>query len=159
MKLQKHSTNLGVSMFEMIVAVFIVAIILTAIASLSTTSIRNNTFSVNKNRASSYAQEGVEWLRGLRDQSFANLSSKSGIFPDGQTWCINSLETSLDDQGTCNSGEYITGTNFVREVRIIQDEDGDSNSLDTNITVRWIDGQGEHTVNVYTTFTNWAFLQ
>ena len=75
---KKKITNFGQSLFEVVFAVAIAAMILVGIVSLATTSTRNSIFSRNNSQATKYAQEVVEWLREERDKDWINLSSHIG---------------------------------------------------------------------------------
>lgn len=145
----------GVSMFELIIAVFIVTIILTSVAVLATSAIRNNTFATNKTRANNYAQEGMDWLRGLRDGSYSDFASKASDL--GTTWCIDTLGSGLTAQGNCLSTQVIPGTTFIREAKLTSDV-ADPDSIEAVVSVSWNDAQGVHSVKVVTSFTNWTFL-
>jgi Tfp pilus assembly protein PilW len=51
----------GQSMFELVVAIAISALVIVTIVSLTTISIRNSNFSKNKSLASTYAQQATEY--------------------------------------------------------------------------------------------------
>lgn len=145
----------GVSMFELIIAVFIITIILTSVAVLATSAIRNNTFATNKTRANNYAQEGMDWLRGLRDNSYSSFASKANDL--GMTWCIDTLGADLVTQGNCLASQVIPNTTFIREAKLTSDV-SDPDSIEAVVSVSWNDAQGVHSVKVISSFTNWTFL-
>ena len=65
--------NEGQSLYELVVAIAIMALFAMAVVSLATSSIQNSTYSKNQSLASSYAQEATEWLRGQRDANINNF--------------------------------------------------------------------------------------
>ena len=67
----------GQSLFELVVAIAISALIIVAMVSLAVNSIQNSNFAKNKALASSYAQEAMEWLRGQRDSGVDAFISKA----------------------------------------------------------------------------------
>src|SRR3989304_1422306 len=94
----------GQSMFELLVAVFVIALTLTALVGLVSTSISNTNFSRERTLASKYTQEAVEWLRQERDISWAAFITQAGVR------CLGSLSWS--------SGCAISGTAFSRQVTL-----------------------------------------
>ncbi len=157
----RFNSESGVSMFEMIIAIFIVAIVVTSIATLSTVAIRNNTFAVNKTRANNFAQQGMDLLRSERDKSFANFKLKADLL--GKTWCIDDLVGGLDNQDLCSGTEFVTSdgttlgedTIFIREAILAT---LDPAVVNAKVRVSWQDGQGVHVINLDTDFTNWSKL-
>jgi Tfp pilus assembly protein PilV len=119
----------GQSMFEVIFAIGIAAIVLIALVAVSTASLRNSTFSKDNARASKLAQECVEYLRELRDEDWA-LLPPTGNYSGGE----------------CNNQDY-----FDRWAQISKGGD----SADVVVFVEWTDGTGTHQVRVDTKLTNW----
>lgn len=131
----------GQSLFEVILAIGITALVLVGALSLSTTSLRNSTFSKNDTIATKYAQVGTEWLREQRDEDFANLTSRVGGIR-----CI-SEPPAWGGNGLCSIGD-----GFARGVTLSLVSPNEVNAL---VVVQWSDGQGTHEVRSATTFTNW----
>lgn len=98
--------------------------------------------------ASEYAQEATEWVRSQRDESWLNLTANIG-----STKCIgNSPGFVWSASGPCTIG----GTIFSRGVTLSYDSaDPTNNTIIAVVTVAWTDGQGTHTVNSPTVYTNW----
>ena len=144
------STNSGQSLFEVVVAVGLSALILVGIASLSSASVRNSGYSRNNAQATKYAQEALEWLRSQRDAGWNNLLDHSN--DTGKVHCINTLPPSAWDVIVCQ--DMISGTTFSRTVTLTTDS-SDSNKIDAFVTVSWTDAQGTHNVKSQTRFTNW----
>ncbi|MCX6704345.1 MAG: prepilin-type N-terminal cleavage/methylation domain-containing protein [Candidatus Woesebacteria bacterium] len=145
----------GQSLFELVVAIAISALMVVAMVSLATNSIKNSNFAKNKALASTYAQQATEWLRGQRD-------SDIGIFIVNVTdntvskRCLNNLTWTI---AACASGSTITNTPFQRDVifNITYDVINGVNKeiLNADITVSWTDSGGLHKVVSATSFSDW----
>ena len=158
MRVKKQLSNKnGQSLFEVLIALTVMVLVIVAIVSLSTTSIRNTDYSKNKSSANQYAQEAVEWLRQRRDEDWDTFFSQaeSGA---GRIWCLSSNLETPDwpaGAGSCqvdNSSDYISDTIFLREITLTQTE---SNIVDADVRVEWNDGRGNHLVSLMTVFTDW----
>jgi Tfp pilus assembly protein PilV len=157
----------GQSLFEVLFAVAIAAIILVGVVSLSTTSIRNTSYSNNNALATKYAQEAVEWLRGQRDEGFSIFQNHAA---DSTIYCLDASPFSWGNTGACSGSEFITGTFFLRSVAFVCYKtdptdptsfvsevcsDVDVNNIESTVEVKWTDTQGEHEVRTVTRFTDW----
>ena len=81
--------NKGQSMFEVVIALFIIAMIIVGVVSLTTVSVSNSFFK-NKTLAGKYSQEAIEWLRSQTKADFTTFkTSASG------TRCLKTLAFSL----------------------------------------------------------------
>lgn len=154
------SANLerGQSLFEIVVALAISALIIITVVSLVTVSIKSSTFSKNQTLAASYAQEVTEWLRGQRDTNIATFITRAGTDVSPKYWCMPDL--GFDTNRHCSKTDpvdKITQTMFVREVKIAWHTDITSGKMiiKAEVTVTWTDSLGTHTFNSATTFTDW----
>lgn len=143
----------GQSLFELVVAIAISALIIVTIVSLVSNSLRNATFSRNSNQAAAYAQQTAEWLRTQRDSDIttflANVATPTYCFPALPTqspWVIT---------GACTADEIIAGTSFYREVRFNTTLVGGKTVVEADIVVYWTDAQGLHQVTSANNFTDW----
>lgn len=145
----KKTNNQGQSFIELIAALLIVSFVLVALVTLVTKSIANTAFSRNKALATSYTQQGIEWLRGERDKDWATFYAKTA-----NPWCIVSLNWASNGshQGSCSAANTIPGTPFIRTITFIRTN---SSTVDATIMVSWSDGNGTHQSVSTTTFTNW----
>jgi hypothetical protein len=135
--------NRGQSMFELLVAVFVVGITLVALVALAARSIGNTTFSRERTQVSKYTQEAAEWLRAERDAGWGVFRARAN--GGSMSYCLPSLSWTVG----CTP---IAGTNFSREVEITEE------SLETvraDVVVSWSDSSGAHESRVTTYFTNW----
>lgn len=154
----------GQSLFEVIFALGIASIVLVAIVALSSSSVRNSTYSKNSIEATQLAQQATEWLRGQRDKcwdtqttpsctGFVTRSNASGI-----TWCIPDLTTWPASSGPCTASQQVTGTIFTRSVVLTsRDLDGNTvtDAVDADVIVSWTDPQGTHDSKNHARFTDW----
>lgn len=134
----------GQSLFEVIFAIGVAALVLVGITSLSAKGVRNSSFSKNNAQATKYAQEATEWLREQRDTSWSNFVSHAS----GNPICLGSSPPSWS--GPCK----ITGTPFERRVTLTRDA-ANTNIIHAVVEVSWNDDQGFHSSRTVTTFTNW----
>lgn len=137
----------GQSLFEVVLALAVAALIIIAIVALATISIRNASFSRNQSLATRHAQEAIEWLRGQRDEGWDTFAIRALTSP----WCLKSLSWP-GAVGGCGSSDFIPDTIFKREISFII---LDASSIDTEVKVSWQDTQGLHETKTLTTFTDW----
>jgi Tfp pilus assembly protein PilV len=138
----------GQSLFEVVLALAVAALIIIAIVALATISIRNASFSRNQSLATRHAQEAIEWLRGQRDEGWDVFAARALTSP----WCLKSLSWTDAIIGECGSSDFISDTIFKREISFII---LDASSIDTEVKVSWQDTQGLHETKTLTTFTDW----
>ena len=146
--MRKINLEGGQSLFEVVVAVGVFALVIAAIVGLSTSSIRNTTFSRNNSLATRYSQEAVEWLRTQRDTDWVSFHAKAISVPP--TYCLKEL--SWADIGDCGALDAIPETSLFRQVDF---SDVTATSVTATITTYWTDSQGLHQVEVSTEFTDW----
>lgn len=155
LKSQISFTQSGQSLFEVIVALGITALVLIGAASLSTTSVRNSTFSKNDSVATKFAQEGSEFLREQRDggwDSFkTNYTDKSCLGASYSTSdCAIDNAYSRSISFTCFFIDPLSPTPAVKACA-----DTTVNMIYAKLIVSWSDGQGTHEVRNITTLTRW----
>ena len=150
----KNKFNIkGQSLYEVVIAFFMMSVIIVGVVILATNSITNSSFSKNKTLASRYAQEATEWLRGQRDAGMDEFIAK--IIPpvETYTYCLDTL--SWSNTGTCSNSEFITGsTIFKREVVLRKIIYSGKNIIEVDISVIWDDSKGEHEVRSVTNFSD-----
>jgi len=138
----------GQSMFEVVLALFIITMIIVAVVILSTNSISNSLFSRSQNQGSRYSQEAVEWLRSQREQN----SSDFVVFAATPTYCLDSL--SFTNIGSCGSTEYITSTIFVRQLNFSQSISFGKRIVTATVVTYWQDAKGYHEARSVTEFSD-----
>lgn len=135
----------GQSLVEVVVAVGVVILLVTGLIVGTTTSLKGSEFSTYKSRALKYTQEAMEVIRNMRDQSWASLAAKSGV------WCLDKTGIWSQAQGaTCSVN--IDGF-FTRSVTFTWD--GVNNRMKVDVEVTWEDSGGTHTSTLTTYFTQW----
>lgn len=139
----------GQSLFEVVVALAVITLIIVAIVSLASNSIRNSDFSRDKTLATRYSQEASEWLRGQRDTNFTTFANNALT----TTWCFQTLTwTSV---GPCGVSQVISGTQFRREGYFNTSQLGGKTVIQATVRVYWSDATGDHEVRNSTNLTDW----
>ncbi len=148
-KFKIQSSNCqGQSLFEVVVAIAISALIIVGIVAMTTNSIQNSSFSKNKTLAATYVQEASEWLRGQRDNDMTTFTSHI-ITP---TWCLQDLSWNLP--GSCGENNKITETQFIRQAVFTVTTENGKNFIESNVTVSWTDPKGIHQVSSSTNLSD-----
>lgn len=153
-------SNLGQSLFEVIVALGIVALVIIALISLSSSSVSNTSFSKNQTLASRYAQEAIEWVRGQRDSGWNAFNTWVNAAPLTSERCLPTLATS-PVIGACQQsvpGHYVSGTPFRRSIKFTDDSAGlGANQVAylVEVTIRWEEKGTTREVKSTTQLTNW----
>lgn len=149
------SDRKGSSLFELVVAVGIMGLILVALASLATLSVKNANQARNEAQAARLGQELIEWLRNERDQNWNTFISNA---TSSQQRCMPVTSWTQSFAGPCTSDNLISNS-FKREVSFYNlfdtNSDGSVDTVDINITVSWSDKQGVHETKNITRFTHW----
>lgn len=145
----KKELKSGQSMFELLVAVFVIALSLTAVVSLVTTSIGNTTFSRDRSVAAKSTQEAVEWLRAERDADWGVFRTRGSA--GGSRYCLPDLSWH-SGQGTCSP---MSGTALRREVLLFYNAATDPDSVEARVVTSWSDSTGTHESRITTYLTNW----
>ncbi|MBI4029222.1 MAG: prepilin-type N-terminal cleavage/methylation domain-containing protein [Candidatus Blackburnbacteria bacterium] len=135
----------GQALLELIVVLLVLGLMITAVVSVVTNSVRNARFAKDQAQASRFAQEGLEWIRAQRDTGWTNFQSKTD-----RTYCMQTLSWAL--QSNCTSTQTISGTGFVRNSTLAT---VDSNTVSVDVKVSWNDSMGSHQARQSTYLTNW----
>jgi len=138
----------GQSLFEVVLALGLATLIIVAIVSLATSSIRNTSFSRDKTIATRHAQEATEWLRGQRDEDW-------DIFSTNVVFCPTPPHVQCFDEliwGDCGSSTELIDNRFTREFSFPSVA---ADSISAEIKVSWSDSQGLHEVRSSTILTDW----
>ncbi len=140
-----HRSNRGQSLFEVVVAIAMSALIITAIVSVASNSIQNSSFSRDKSVAATYVDQTTEWLRDQRDNDRTGFYNR--FKPHGDinpaTYCLKNLNWLTERD--CTAAETIDGK-FTRSGTFYVD-DADVAGKDRivyTITVTWTDSKGDH---------------
>jgi type II secretory pathway pseudopilin PulG len=159
---KQQNFEAGQSLFELVVAVAVSALIISALVSLATLSIGNSIFSRNKALAANYAQEATEWLRGQRDNNadtFFDKALKNTNQPGGG-YCLASL-TSLaslklvSNIATSTNCSLTENSTFTRYVILTSSNQSGKTVVRADVVVSWSDARGFHEITSATNFTDW----
>ncbi len=144
---KKPNTENGQSLFEVVVAIALSALIVTGIVAMGANSIQNSSYSRDKTLASNYVQEALEWVRQERDQNMDVFLAKA---VPGTTYCLNSLEWPKSAI-KCSNGSVIADTKFSREI-IFPSCDGvcPTRVVEIKVIVYWNDSKGYHESSSFT---------
>lgn len=129
----------GQSLFEVVFALAISALIIITIVSLANKSLGNTNNSTDRALATRYAQQMTECLREKRDTSWdefvtlANTSCNSFTLPSQFTSKTITFTCSPSNCSSPNSVDTVTA----------------------DIEITWQDGTGKHQVRSITRFTEW----
>jgi type II secretory pathway pseudopilin PulG len=147
----------GQSLFELVVAIGISALIIVVLVSLVGNALQNAAFARNETLAGNYAQQATEWLRGQRDSDTNTFEMHvSSSFDVAR--CFNVLVWN-GPVAACGLNETITDTPFVRQILFTSKNvliDGVTKTIvEAEVTVSWTDSKGFHEVTNATDFSDW----
>jgi Tfp pilus assembly protein FimT len=144
----------GQSLFELVIAIGISALIIVVLVSLVSKTLANASFSKNETLAGRYAQAATEWLRGQRDNRIDTFMTNR-LTPD---WCLKDsvlTDASWSKNGVCNANDFITGTPFIRQVSFSSKLVSAKTIVQADVKVSWTDSTGVHIVTSATQFSDW----
>lgn len=129
-------------MVEVILAIAVAVIGVLGLVSLSTKSVSNSGFSKRQSVATSYAIQGMEWVRGRRDvEDWTIFSSRSG------TYCLSDTTITTWNNSAC---PVIPGTEFTRLAVLTTPVAG---QLSVDVRVAWTEGGRSEVANQVSIFT------
>lgn len=144
----------GSTLLELVIAIGIATVVITAIMVLATGSVRNSSFAKNKTEATRFSQETLEWARSEKEKNWFTFFSKSG---NGAVWCLPTLSWP-GNSGQCTSDQFISGTTiFKRELTLTNkdlDSDSEEDEVEAVAVVYWEDGGRTHKASSTTQFAN-----
>jgi Tfp pilus assembly protein PilV len=140
----------GQSMFEVVLALFIITMIIVAVVILSTNSIANSLFSRSKTQASRYSQEAVEWLRNERETNSEDFITAT----NNSVYCLNTNPPDFSKTGACSSTELISGTIFKRQVTFTTSDVFSKSIINATVVTSWNDPKGYHEARAVTEFSD-----
>ena len=152
----------GFSLLEIVIVVFIVAIGLVGVISLTTQNLQAQTVNENKLIASGLAQEGVELARNWRDNNWLDSvdwkTGMAGTFSAdylSNKYSVTGLNDNLARLKINASGFYETnsGTNSIFSRVITITDQGDY--LNVVCTVRWLSVNSANTYVAETQLYGW----
>lgn len=144
-----NASQQGQTLLELVIAIGVVAIIITGLVIAATSSLRYGQESRLRSTAVKYAQEGLELARQIRDtQSSDTFLSYSGI--GTQVWCLDHAATWTKDTGT-GCPPIATGSPFVRSVTFTWNNP----IMSVTSKVSWSLGDTQTSTQLQTYLTQW----
>lgn len=147
MKSAKFIFGKGQSLFEVVVAISISALMVTGIVILASNSIQNSSYSRDKTLASTYAQQATEWLRKERDQNYEVFASKALYERSIDIYyCLDDLSWP-NSPGWCSEGSFVEGSSiFTRVIKFPSCNPCNPDLVEAEVDVYWDDSKGNHNV-------------
>lgn len=148
----KRKNILGQSLFEVVLALGLITLIMTAVVGVASLSIVNSSYAKNKTLSTRLSETTLEWVRGERNNGWDDFSLQSLPEGAGQTRCFQTLSWEDSKLGTCDETEYIPDTFIKREIDF---SPVDLVTIEVTVRIYWMSGGGYHEVNSSTLLTNW----
>lgn len=138
----------GQTLLELVLALGVIAVVLTGLVSAVTASLRYSQSSQYRSRGVKYAQEGLELARKLRDaNTWDTFSTYSGT--GTRSWCLSEAGAWTVSDG---SGCPITaGSTFWRTVTFTWNDP----IMDVESAVSWADRSSSSQVTFRTYLSQW----
>ena len=165
-KSSSRKNQSGQGIIEIVVVLGLAAILILSLVALSVRSNRSANFSKAEDQAARFSQEGMEYLRNMRDSGTATVNNLSGCAPVNNWTCIFPHTFSTGEVARFTSGTTIIfdgthesfasgGRNFERWVVIRDDVSAADNPCNLGgdaarikqftVAVSWSDTSGVHT--------------
>lgn len=137
----------GQTLLEIVVALGVIAVVLTGLVTAVTASLRYGQASKYRSQGVKYAQEGLELTRKLRDTSpwadFLAYSNGSGI------WCLD--QAGVWTVSTGSGCPIVAGSTFWRTITFTVN----GTVMDVTSEVSWGQRNLSSTVTLRTFFSDW----
>lgn len=144
----KENRQSGQTLLELVVATGVVAIVITALVTAVTASLRYSQATRLRSHGVKFAQEGLELTRKVRD---LNTWDVFQAYSDGLgSWCLDELGAWSADLGS-GSCPLSAGNNFWRRVHFVWNDP----VMEVTVTVSWGERTISSTMELKTHFTQW----
>lgn len=160
----RHFFEKGQTLIEVVVAFAAAAVVIVAISGAVLSSMNNAQFSKNQNQAFSYAQEGMELMKQLRNANWTLFSSYGTDY-----YCLDKGGTTLFPKDLAIQGCSHDGSNaqnidgvYVRQIDIEKNASSCNpipptptpppppiNATKVTVTVSWSDSQCRNASTIY----------
>jgi hypothetical protein len=150
----------GLSIVEIVVAVAILLLIVSSLYTANIFYLKTILDNLNKVRASFIAEEGVEAVKLIRDQSWTNISSLTPgnsyyLYWDGSMW--QSTTTNTYVEGVFERKFVVSNVNRDANSDIVASGVSiDSGTKKVAVTVSWLAGTSTSTKSISTYITNFV---
>lgn len=123
----------GTTLIEVLVALAAAVVVITTITVLGVTSLNNVQFTNDQDKATKYAQEGIEMIRRIRNGNYLNFRTNIGLY------CLASDQSTLGTPAASCSPN-VEGK-YIRSVQIQLNGGCGVNLMHTAVTVAWTDSK------------------
>lgn len=155
----KYKNKKGQSLIEVLVGITSLVIVIAAITTASITALNNAQYSKNQNLASSFAQQGMEVMRNLRNYDYGTFQTLSGDY------CLAKNCSTLNNNGvsTANPCGKKSGLRcapeqnidfFVRTVTVSPSSSDCQSETKVEVSVAWYDGKCQDSNNIFCHMVN-----
>ncbi|MBT4124430.1 MAG: hypothetical protein HN981_01470 [Candidatus Pacebacteria bacterium] len=156
--MSKFVLQKGSSLIEIIVAVGVMALVLTAIVASLTLSLKTNAESEYRSQAVKRAQIAMEAFR--RERTLLGWEGFSDSLRDNTTYCFQTIPAPKEAfvAGACEATDtiVISSQEFFREAEVVVDETVPSEpQIRVKITVSWSTNDSVKDVELVQTFRKW----
>lgn len=144
--------NVGSTIIELLIAVMVVGLIITAVANAVTTSIKNTGESRFRENATVLGQQVIEYMHGRKNE--LGMVNFKNTYAAGN-YCFITVESPISS--ACGANDLITlaGTSFKRNAVITSGGTGTHASpyyLNIRVTVSWQDGTSTRDIELIQEF-------
>ena len=144
----------GQSLVEAVVTIGVVLLLVSGLVVATTSTLRFNTQTKARTQALSYAKEGLEIIRMLRDNGWSSIPVAN------DSYCLTKGQTTLDLSSLPPCEKSIDAM-FSRTISFSNESDigkscqSSSQCRKVTVVVAWNESQGERSVTLSTYLTNW----
>ncbi len=144
--------NVGSTIIELLIAVMVVGLIITAVANAVTTSIKNTGESRFRENATVLGQQVIEYMHGRKNE--LGMVNFKNTYTAGN-YCFITVESPISS--ACGTNDLITmaGTSFKRNAVITSGGNGTRANpyyLNIRVTVSWQDGASTRDIELIQEF-------
>ncbi len=141
--------NEGQSLVEVVVAIGAMSLLLVALLTTVSLSVKNSRVAKDRVQAVSLANEGIELMRAYRDYDYAEFYGKARVdtYNLAYSWVV---ADGLTDN--CSTTAFDIRSFYRRCVLLTN---VDATSTDVEVTVDWQEGSRVHQVSQSTRLTQW----
>ena len=146
----------GSTLIEILVAVSIIALVLTAVSAMISMSIKLSDNNEKQQLALQKAQEALEFFR--KERAINSWYSFSSFLIDGERYCVSSLPESVASistkLGTCSDTDVLEAARYSFRREAVVNFDG-SDNLSVQIDLLWSDGNKAKSLSLEQVFENY----
>lgn len=144
----KHISMRGQSLVEAIIAISVVMLLVTGLVAGTSASLKTSQRGRSRDQAVKFAEEGLEYARGLRDQSWTTFAALSGNYCF-DTDAVSPLTFTVSQD--CDVKKTTSDTVFTRQLRFTLS----GTRMTVVSVVSYIEGSQRQHVTLTTYLTQW----